>query len=128
MLPVCLEDPAVEDQASDRAHRMGQQRPVTIYRLVAKHTIEEGIVELHKHKRDLADSLELDSTALSRSLRELRIADPLDEAGWRGLVERLVRENGGGDLAVYLQVTRGAPAKRSHAFPDGTGRHVYTLK
>ncbi|WP_312547361.1 DEAD/DEAH box helicase [Massilia sp.] len=50
-------NPAVEDQASDRAHRMGQQRPVTIYRLVARHTIEEGIVELHHHKRDLAESL-----------------------------------------------------------------------
>jgi superfamily II DNA or RNA helicase len=50
-------NPAVEDQASDRAHRMGQQRPVTIYRLVARHTIEEGIVDLHQHKRDLADSL-----------------------------------------------------------------------
>ena len=50
-------NPAVEDQASDRAHRMGQQRPVTIYRLVARHTIEEGIVDLHRHKRDLADSL-----------------------------------------------------------------------
>jgi superfamily II DNA or RNA helicase len=50
-------NPAVEDQASDRAHRMGQLRPVTIYRLVARHTIEEGIVDLHKHKRDLADSL-----------------------------------------------------------------------
>ncbi len=50
-------NPAVEDQASDRAHRMGQMRPVTIYRLVARHTIEEGIVDLHKHKRDLADSL-----------------------------------------------------------------------
>ena len=50
-------NPAVEDQASDRAHRMGQLRPVTIYRLVARHTIEEGIVELHGHKRDLADSL-----------------------------------------------------------------------
>jgi len=50
-------NPAVEDQASDRAHRMGQQRPVTIYRLVARHTIEESIVDLHKHKRALADSL-----------------------------------------------------------------------
>jgi len=50
-------NPAVEDQASDRAHRMGQQRPVTIYRLVTRHTIEEGIVDLHRHKRDLADSL-----------------------------------------------------------------------
>ncbi|MET0982790.1 MAG: DEAD/DEAH box helicase, partial [Telluria sp.] len=50
-------NPAVEDQASDRAHRMGQLRPVTIYRLVARHTIEEGIVDLHRHKRDLAESL-----------------------------------------------------------------------
>ncbi len=36
---------------------MGQSRPVIIYRLVAKHTIEEAIVGLHTHKRDLADSL-----------------------------------------------------------------------
>lgn len=50
-------NPAVEDQASDRAHRIGQKRPVTIYRLVAKHTIEEKIVDLHHQKRDLADSL-----------------------------------------------------------------------
>ncbi len=50
-------NPAVEDQASDRAHRIGQQRPVTIYRLVAKDTIEAKIVEMHRHKRDLADGL-----------------------------------------------------------------------
>jgi len=50
-------NPAVEDQAADRAHRIGQQRPVTIYRLVIKNTIEEKIVELHRQKRDLADSL-----------------------------------------------------------------------
>ncbi|HNH47759.1 MAG TPA: C-terminal helicase domain-containing protein, partial [Myxococcota bacterium] len=50
-------NPAVEDQASDRAHRMGQRRPVTIYRMVAKHTIEERIVALHQRKRELAASL-----------------------------------------------------------------------
>ncbi|BAY35680.1 SWI/SNF family helicase (plasmid) [Nostoc carneum NIES-2107] len=57
-------NPAVEDQASDRAHRIGQQRPVTIYRLVAKDTIEDKIVALHHHKRDLADSL-LEGTDIS---------------------------------------------------------------
>jgi superfamily II DNA or RNA helicase len=57
-------NPAVEDQASDRAHRIGQKRPVTIYRLVAKGTIEEKIVDLHTHKRDLADSL-LEGTDMS---------------------------------------------------------------
>jgi superfamily II DNA or RNA helicase len=50
-------NPAVEDQASDRAHRIGQYQPVTIYRLVAADTIEDRIVELHHRKRDLADSL-----------------------------------------------------------------------
>jgi SNF2 family DNA or RNA helicase len=50
-------NPAVEDQASDRAHRIGQTRPVTIYRLVPQDTIEEKIVDLHKTKRALADSL-----------------------------------------------------------------------
>ncbi len=50
-------NPAVEDQASDRAHRIGQTRPVTIYRLITENTIEEKILQLHGHKRDLADSL-----------------------------------------------------------------------
>jgi hypothetical protein len=50
-------NPAVEDQASDRAHRIGQERPVTIYRLVTKGTIEEKIIALHGAKRDLADGL-----------------------------------------------------------------------
>lgn len=50
-------NPAVEDQASDRAHRLGQTRPVTIYRLVAKDTVEEKIMALHRHKRELAESL-----------------------------------------------------------------------
>ena len=57
-------NPSVEDQASDRAHRIGQQQPVTIYRLVAKDTIEEKIVKLHQEKRDLAGSL-LDGTDVS---------------------------------------------------------------
>ncbi|MBP6604020.1 MAG: SWF/SNF helicase family protein, partial [Verrucomicrobiales bacterium] len=50
-------NPATEDQASDRAHRIGQTRPVTIYRLITKGTIEEKIVSLHHQKRELAESL-----------------------------------------------------------------------
>jgi SNF2 family DNA or RNA helicase len=60
-------NPAVEDQASDRAHRIGQQRPVTVYRLVAKDTIEERIIDLHHHKRDLADAV-LDGQGTIRKL------------------------------------------------------------
>ncbi len=50
-------NPAVEDQASDRAHRIGQVHPVTVYRLVMKNTIEEKIVKLHHNKRELANKL-----------------------------------------------------------------------
>ncbi|WPD23696.1 MAG: DEAD/DEAH box helicase [Candidatus Electrothrix scaldis] len=50
-------NPAVEDQAADRAHRIGQKRPVTVYRLVTTDTIEEKIVQLHHEKRNLANSL-----------------------------------------------------------------------
>ncbi|MFO0921900.1 MAG: DEAD/DEAH box helicase [Pirellulales bacterium] len=46
-------NPAVEDQATDRAHRIGQERAVTVYRLVAKDTIEEQILSLHDDKREL---------------------------------------------------------------------------
>jgi SNF2 family DNA or RNA helicase len=46
-------NPAVEDQASDRAHRLGQTRPVTIYRLVAMNTVEELMLSLHARKRAL---------------------------------------------------------------------------
>ena len=50
-------NPAIEDQASDRAHRIGQQRPVTVYRLIAAGTIEEKILRLHGSKRSMADAL-----------------------------------------------------------------------
>ena len=49
-------NPAVEDQASDRAHRIGQARPVTVYRLIAQGTIEEQILSLHREKRELVDA------------------------------------------------------------------------
>jgi superfamily II DNA or RNA helicase len=46
-------NPAVEDQAADRAHRIGQQRPVMIYRMVAIDTVEEKILVLQQRKREL---------------------------------------------------------------------------
>jgi SNF2 family DNA or RNA helicase len=49
-------NPAVEDQASDRAHRIGQTRPVTIYRLIAQGTVEEKMLMLHRDKRALVDA------------------------------------------------------------------------
>ena len=60
-------NPAVEDQATDRAHRIGQQRPVTVYRLVTEDSVESKILKLHETKRDLADGL-LEGTESSGKL------------------------------------------------------------
>ena len=49
-------NPAVEDQAADRAHRIGQDRPVFVYRLVARDTVEQGILGLQQRKRALVES------------------------------------------------------------------------
>ena len=65
-------NPAVEDQASDRAHRIGQDKPVTVYRLVARGTIEEKMLALHRHKRALvAGVLEGKDLAGRLSVKEL---------------------------------------------------------
>jgi SNF2 family DNA or RNA helicase len=50
-------NPAVEAQAIDRTHRIGQLRPVFAYRLIARDTVEEKVLELQKSKRALADAI-----------------------------------------------------------------------
>lgn len=50
-------NPSVEEQATDRAHRIGQTQAVTVYRLVAGDTIEEAILDIHDRKKDLVQSL-----------------------------------------------------------------------
>jgi superfamily II DNA or RNA helicase len=68
-------NPAAEDQATDRAHRIGQLRPVTVVRLVVRETIEEAVLALHHEKRALAESLleggELSGTLSKDELRAL---------------------------------------------------------
>ncbi|MBR4189640.1 MAG: DEAD/DEAH box helicase [Kiritimatiellae bacterium] len=57
-------NPAVENQAADRAHRIGQTNPVTVYRLIASDTVEERVLALHAEKRALsADLLDAASSA-----------------------------------------------------------------
>ena len=60
-------NPAIEEQATDRAYRIGQNQNVTVYHLISEHTIEEKILRLHKSKRDLADSL-LEGMDVSHSM------------------------------------------------------------
>ncbi len=61
-------NPAVEDQATDRAHRIGQTKPVTVYRLVAAGTVEEKIIQLKARKRELAEAVLTDDSAALRGL------------------------------------------------------------
>jgi SNF2 family DNA or RNA helicase len=67
-------NPAVEDQASDRAHRIGQQRPVTVYRLIVQDSVEEKILALHRRKRDLASDL-LEGSEMSGRLSDDELLD-----------------------------------------------------
>jgi superfamily II DNA or RNA helicase len=61
-------NPAVEAQAIDRAHRIGQTRRVFAYRLIARNTVEEKILELQKSKRELADAIITGNNSLIRRL------------------------------------------------------------
>ncbi len=61
-------NPAAEAQATDRAHRIGQTRPVTVYRLLTRGTVEEKVVRLQAKKRELASAIDESGTG--------------DAAGW----------------------------------------------
>jgi superfamily II DNA or RNA helicase len=63
-------NPAVEAQAIDRTHRIGQSRPVFAYRLIARDTVEEKVLELQKTKRGLADAIISADNSLIRDLSQ----------------------------------------------------------
>ena len=64
-------NPAVEAQAIDRAHRIGQTRTVFAYRLIARDTVEEKVLELQQTKRDLADAIiQADNSLIAGLSRE----------------------------------------------------------
>ncbi len=67
-------NPAVEDQATDRAHRIGQTKPVMVYRIIARDTIEEQILKMHDEKRDLVDGV-LSGADASAKLSTKELAD-----------------------------------------------------
>ena len=95
-------NPAVEDQASDRAHRIGQDKPVTVVRLVARGTIEEKILSLKEKKRKLAAAI---------------IGD--DASALEGITAEDIRFLLGDDLAVDRQTVPRGVKKDVPVTPSG---------
>ncbi|MCB1099546.1 MAG: hypothetical protein KDN22_28505 [Verrucomicrobiae bacterium] len=70
-------NPAVEAQATDRAHRIGQTRPVTVYKLIARSSVEEKILRLQRQKRDVMDAALDDQQPMMRGLTDDDLAELL---------------------------------------------------
>jgi D-alanine transaminase len=64
---------------------------------------------------------------LQNSLDAIRLGNPLTDAGWKSMLERLVTINNGRDQSVYLQVTRGVAPRRDHAFPEDSRPTVFAM-
>ncbi len=79
----------------------------------------DGVYEVIAAPAGRARRMEANLARLERSLAALRIRNPHSRAQWRQIIEQLIQGNGGGDLYVYLQVSRGAELGRNHApLPD----------
>ncbi|MGX4693835.1 DEAD/DEAH box helicase [Streptomyces sp. JNUCC 63] len=77
-------NPAVEAQATDRAYRIGQDRPVQVHRLITEGTIEDRIADLLHRKRELADAVLGSDEAALTELTDKELADLVElRGGWR---------------------------------------------
>ena len=64
---------------------------------------------------------------LDNSLQELRIRNPHSKAEWISIIDTLIRKNGGGDIGIYLQVSRGAEDGRDHFYPPNITPTVFAM-
>jgi SNF2 family DNA or RNA helicase len=76
-------NPAVEDQATDRAYRIGQTKPVQVHRLIAEGTIEDRIASMLSSKRELADAVLTAGEAALTELTDTELADLVELRGAR---------------------------------------------
>lgn len=118
-------NPAVEDQATGRAHRLGQQRPVSVYRFVAKGTVEEQILALHADKRALVTAV-LDGTDRAGALSTDELVG-LIRGEDAGVKRARPTRSLGGSGAVGDRVSGRAP-KASAARPPATTDDVRALR
>jgi SWI/SNF-related matrix-associated actin-dependent regulator of chromatin subfamily A3 len=69
--------PAIEDQAVDRVHRLGQTRPTTVWRLVMEGTVEERVLDIQAEKRELVNKAFQEKQGKQKKTKETRMADIL---------------------------------------------------
>ena len=86
----------------------------------------DGIYELLPVYKKQAFYLQQHLTRLERSIGEIRINNPYTRSEWETIVENLIQQSSGEDLAIYIQVTRGI-APRDHVFPEGTDATVFAM-
>ena len=112
-------NPAVEAQAMDRAHRIGQDKPVFVYKLIAEGTIEERMLALQERKRALAAGVLGQAVRQARGLRRGRPAGPVPALALRSvpLDQPVLPQGAGADPPA-----RGHPRERGRR-PDG--RRLY---
>ena len=70
---------AAQNQATDRAHRIGQENQVTVYKLITRHTVEENILKLQEMKKELADTVVSEGTGGFSGLSRDDLLDMLAE-------------------------------------------------
>ena len=78
----------------------------------------DGIYEVIPAYRGVLFRLDEHLARLQQSLNGIELANPRTDQQWRSIFDTLLAKNGGGNLYIYLQISRGAPAKRDHAFPQ----------
>ena len=71
-------NPAVEDQASDRAHRIGQKNVVDVIKLISKDTVEEKVIEMQEIKKDLIEDIINSNLESSTALKKLSRDEIID--------------------------------------------------
>ena len=85
----------------------------------------DGVYEVLPVHDGRAYRFEAHMARLDRSLAEIRMQPPLDRAGWLQVFGKLVHGNGGGDLLLYVQVTRGVEPERNHVPLAGTRPTIF---
>ena len=87
----------------------------------------DGVYEVIPYYEGKSFGLEGHLKRLERSLNEIKLPVNFSIEDWMRLIDTLVSKNEGGDVSVYLQVTRGAYAKRDHALPEKTHPTIFLM-